>query len=100
MIRRPRDLTELECLYTDDDTASCRQYLEETMETETETETVYRFSSGVEVTARDLKKSDAGRELARFARHVQKQRGISFAEALRLSMTMHPETTTMYLGLD
>jgi len=95
MIRPPRDLTELACLYaTEDDSPECRRYLEDnTMETET----VYRFAaSGVEVTERDLKKHEAGKTLAALARQHQERKGGTFSDALRVVMSICPQETREY----
>lgn len=91
MIRRPRDLTEIECLYRDEDSPECRAYLGENMET------VYRFAAtGVEVSERDLKKHDAGRTLAALARQHQQRQGGSFSDALRAVMSICPQETREY----
>lgn len=94
MIRRPRDLTELECLYDDEARPACRAYLEEAMDQKV---VVYRFQeSGIEATDQDLRKKAAGDTLAALARQHMERKGGSFSDALRIVMSICPGETRAY----
>jgi len=60
-------------------------------------ETTYRFEeSGVECSAKDLRKKAAGDKLAHFALDHLKRHGGSFSDALRVAMHISPEYTRDY----
>ncbi len=62
-----------------------------------ETDTIYRFSeSGIEATARDLRKAEAGRMLTKLAKAHQVRHNCDFLTALKVVMNICPQETRDY----